>query len=123
MIIVVKLLGILMICMGLVNLINPILMKKMISFWKQGKRIYAGGLLRVLFGVIFLLASSYSRVRQPCVLAVLGVLMILGGMLIFILGPEKMKAILGWWDKKPASILRLIAILALAIGTLVIYSA
>jgi len=123
MIIVVKLLGILMICMGLANLINPILMKKMISFWKQGKRIYAGGLLRVLFGIIFLLASSYSQVRQPCVLAVLGVLMILGGMLIFILGPEKMKAILGWWDKKPASVLRLIAILALAIGTLVIYSA
>jgi uncharacterized protein YjeT (DUF2065 family) len=108
---------------GIINIVNPKVMKKMISFWQQGKRIYAGGLLRVLFGAIFLWASCYSQAKQPCVLAVLGFLMLLGGMLIFILGPEKIKAMLGWWDKKPLFVLRIIAVFILALGALVIYSA
>lgn len=117
----VKLIGILMACMGFINVLNPNVMKKMISFWRRGKNIYTGGLLRVLFGVIFLWSASQARL--PLVIYVLGILMLLGGLLIFILALEKTKTILDWWDKKPYYILRLIAILILAIGVLVIYSA
>jgi small-conductance mechanosensitive channel len=120
MIILVKLIGIFMVCIGVANILNPNLMKKMISFWRQGKRIYAGGLLRLLFGGIFLL--SYSRARIPGVIGVLGIFIFLAGIAIFILGLEKIKAVLGWWDKKPDFILRLIATLILAIGVLVIYA-
>ena len=121
MIILVKLIGILMACMGFINLLNPKPMKKMISFWRKDKRIYAGGLLRALFGVIFLLSTPQARL--PMVIYVLGILMLLGASLIFILGLEKAKAILNWWDKKPYSILRLMGILILVIGALVIYCA
>jgi small-conductance mechanosensitive channel len=110
-----------MVCMGFINVLNPNVMKKMISFWRKGKNIYAGALLRVLFGVIFL--WSVTQARLPWVIYILGILMLLGAALIFILGLEKTKKILDWWDKKPHSVLRLIAILILAIGVLVIYSA
>jgi uncharacterized membrane protein HdeD (DUF308 family) len=121
MILLVKLIGMLMACMGFINILNPALMKKMISFWRRGKRIYAGGLLRILFGVIFLWSSSQARLQA--VIYVLGILMLLAGVLLFILGLEKVKRMLDWWDKKPSSILRLVALLVLIIGVLVIYSA
>ncbi len=121
MILLVKLIGIFMACMGVAIMLNPSVMKKMISFWRKGKKLYAGGLLRVLFGVIFLVSSSQAMF--PWVIYILGILMLLGAALIFILGLEKAKAILDWWDRKPHSVLRLMAILILAIGVLVIYSA
>jgi len=121
MILLVKLIGILMLCMGVIYILNPALMKKMISFWKQDKRVYAGGLLRLLFGVIFLWSAAQAKL--PAVIYVLGILMLLGGVFIFIMRLEKIKRMLDWWDKKPDSISRLIAILILAIGALVIYSA
>lgn len=123
MILLARLIGIFLVCVGIVNFINPVVMKKMISFWQKGKRIYAGGLIRVLFGSVLLWASFDFQMKHPCVLAFLGALMVLGGLLIFILGLERMKTMLNWWDKKPLFVLRLMAILALAIGVLVIYSA
>jgi len=121
MIILVKLIGIFMVCVGIANILNPNLMKRMISFWRQGKRLYAGGLLRVLFGLVFLLSATQARI--PWVIYIFGVFILLGAMFIFILGLEKAREMLGWWDKKAKSVLRLIAFLVLAIGALVIYSA
>jgi uncharacterized protein YjeT (DUF2065 family) len=96
-------------------------MRKMLSFWMHGKRLYVGGLLRLLFGAIFLWSASQARLRG--VIYALGILMLLGGILIFVAGPVKVKKMLNWWSKKPDSILRLVAILILLIGALVIYSA
>jgi len=121
MILLVKLIGILMACMGIINILKPVFMKKMIAFWGQGKRIYAGGLLRFLFGAIFLWSAPQARLQG--VIYTLGILMLAGGALIFILGLKKVHRMLGWWSRKPDSILRVAAALILAIGVLVIYSA
>lgn len=121
MILLIRFIGIFMVGMGIMNLVNPVPMKKMISFWRQGKRIYAGGLLRLLFGVAFLL--SYPQARRPGVICLLGILFLLGGILLFALGLKRIKAILEWWDKRTDSVLRLIAVLLLLLGALVIYSA
>ena len=117
----VKLIGIFMASMGITVILNPNVMKKMISYWRQGKRIYIGGLLRAVFGTIFLL--SVLQARLPEVIYVLGILFLITALIIFIMGLEKAKAVLGWWDKRPLFILRIMSILVLAIGALVIYSA
>ncbi len=121
MILLVKLIGIFMACVGVINIINPAPMKKMLAFWGQGRRIYAGGLLRLLVGAIFL--WSHGQARIPAVIGGLGILILLAGLFIFILGLERVKAMLGWWGSKPNSLLRLIATFILAIGASVIYSA
>jgi len=121
MIVLVKLFGIFIICMGFLILLNPRLMKRMIVFWKQGKRLYLGALIRILFGVVFLLSASQARLSG--VMVGLGIFSLLAGMLIFILGLNRLKAILDWWDKKPDLILRLVSLIILAFGALVIYSA
>jgi uncharacterized membrane protein HdeD (DUF308 family) len=117
----VMLIGVLMVCMGGIVIANPNAIRNMLSFWQQGQMLYLGGLLRVLFGVIFI--SSSSKARFPWVIYVLGVLTLLAGALIFIWGLEKTKTILGWWNKKPPSFARLTAVFILALGVLIIYSA
>jgi len=104
-----------------VEKVNPKTAKKMMAFWRQGKRLYAGGLIRVLLGSIFLYYAP--RARLPQVMFALGVLALLGALFIFVLGLGKTKAILDWWDKKPEAFLRLLSLLVIAFGALIICSA
>ena len=117
----VKFIGIFITAMGIAVFLNPKIAKRMMAFWQKGKNIYIGGLIRILLGAIFLYCAP--RARLPQVISVLGVLALLGGLLIFILGLEKTKAIIGRWANKPESLLRLLSLLILAFGALIIYSA
>ncbi len=118
--ILVKAIAVVIACMGIINLVNPAVMKKMISFWQRGRRIYIGGLIRIFLGAILLWSSSGAR--HFCVIALIGALMILGGMTIFIVGEEKMRGILIWWDNKPVFVLRVVACLMVALGALIFFS-
>ncbi|KPK38997.1 MAG: hypothetical protein AMJ78_09145 [Omnitrophica WOR_2 bacterium SM23_29] len=120
MLILVKLIGIVIVAMGIIFLLNPEAMKRVINYWGQGKRLYLVGILRLLIGVVLLLSASQCRLVGAIV--TLGILVLLGGIIIFALGLEKVKSILDWWDKKPLSVLRLLALIALAIGALLLYS-
>jgi hypothetical protein len=121
MIILVKAIGIFMTSVGVIVLFAPDFMRGMVSYWRQGNRIYAGGLLRALFGAIFLL--SVPQAKSARVIYILGILMLLHSLFIFVQGVQKTKAMLEQWGKRPNSLLRLIAILILAIGALIISSA
>ncbi|GAI19889.1 unnamed protein product, partial [marine sediment metagenome] len=52
-----------------------------------------------------------------------GILFIISGLLIFILGLEKLKSIIDWYQKQSVLLLRVVAVIALAIGGVIIYSA
>lgn len=121
MIALVKVIGIFITCMGVWELLAPKIMKRMIAYWREGKRIYLGVMLRILFGMIFILSASQAR--RPQVIATLGALVVTVGILALILSLEKTKAILNWLEKKPDSFLRLAGLLVIAIGALIIYSA
>lgn len=121
MVILVKIIGIIITVMGVAILLNPKIARGMMAFWRQGKRIYLGGLIRILLGILFL--ASASGARLPQVIFVLGVLALLGGLLIFILGPKKTGAVFEWWDKKPEYLLRLLSLVVITFGALIVYSA
>lgn len=121
MVILVKIIGIVITVMGIAILLQPKVARMMMGFWRQGKKIYLAGGIRIILGVIFL--SSACQARLPQVISALGVLMLIGGLLIFILGPKKTGAVFEWWDKKPQYLLRLLSLLILAFGALIIYSA
>lgn len=121
MLVLVKFIGIFIVSMGITILLSPSTMKKIIIFWKQGKRLYAAGILRLLIGIILLLAASQCRLVG--VVVWLGILTLIGGIIIFALGLQKIKSFLDWWSKKPPLLLRLWGVIALAIGALLIYSA
>ena len=120
MLILAKLIGIIIAVLGIVYLVSPKIMKQVIGYFDQDKKIYVGGVVRLLFAIILLLAASQCRLTG--IVVVLGILFLVGGVLVFSLGMDKEKAALNWLKERPDMILRLFALIPVAVGVLLIYS-
>jgi uncharacterized protein YjeT (DUF2065 family) len=107
--------------MTIVYFLKPDIMKRLMEFFKQGRRIYFAALLRLVLAVVFLLTAR--QCSHFWVIFAFGILFIISGLLIFILGLEKVKSYISWWQKQPLVLLRVMALIGLAIGALIIYSA
>jgi uncharacterized protein YjeT (DUF2065 family) len=118
---IVRIIGIVFVFMTIVYLLKPDIMKRLMQFFKQGKRMYFAALVRFVLAVVFLLAAR--QCRYFWIIFAFGVLFIISGLLIFILGLEKVKSYIDWWQKKPLVFFRIIALIGLALGALIIYSA
>jgi len=119
--IVIKSLGILFCIIGIVYLLRPNVIKWLMQFFKQGKRIYFTGLIRFALAIVFL--ASARECKHPWIIFAFGLLFIIGGLLIFVLGPEKIRRMLEWYQKQSVLLLRVIAVIVLALGAIIIYSA
>ncbi len=119
--IVIKILGIFFVLIGIVFLLRPDVMKRLMEFIKKGKRIYFAGVIRFVLAIVFLLGAS--ECYQKWVIAAFGILFLMSGLLIFILGPEKIRRMLDWYQKQSVLIFRVIAVIVLAVGAIIIYSA
>ena len=120
-VLVIKSLGILFVLMGIAYLLRPDIIKKLMGFFKKGIRIYFAGLLRFALAVVFLVAAR--ECRYPWIIFASGLIFLIGGLLIFMLGPEKIRRILDWYEQQPALIFRVIALIVLAFGAIIIFSA
>ena len=120
-VIVIKSLGILFVLMGIAYLLRPDIMKTLMGFFKKGKRIYFAGLLRFALAVVFFVAAR--ECSYPWIIFASGIIFLIGGLLIFMLGPEKIRRILDWYEEQPALIFRVIALIVLAFGAIIIFSA
>ncbi len=118
---VIKIIGIVIVSIAVVYLLKPAVMKCLIEFFSQGRRIYFAGLMRFALAIVFLLGARECDITW--VIITFGILFLISGLLIFTMGLERIKAILGWYQKQPVLILRVLALIALAIGTVIIYCA
>ncbi|MDD5063237.1 MAG: hypothetical protein PHQ35_00555 [Phycisphaerae bacterium] len=118
---IVTIIGVVFVFMTIVYFLKPDVTKSLMEFFKQGRRIYFVALIRLALAIVFLVAAR--QCRYFWVIFAFGVLFIISGLLIFILGLEKVKSYISWWQKQPAMFLRVIALIGLAIGALIIYSA
>ncbi len=119
--VVIKIIGIIIVVVGIAYLVRPGIMKWLMEFFKKGSNIYLGGLLRLALAVVFLLAATSCK--KTWIIIVLGILFLFGGILVLILGPKRITPILEWWLKKPNWILQVLALLTVAFGVLIIYAA
>ena len=120
-VIVIKGFGTLFVLIGLAYLLWPDIIKKLMGFFKKGKRIYIAGLVRFALAVIFLLAAT--QCRKPRVVGAFGILFLLSGLLIFMLGPERIRQIFDWYEKQPSLVFRIIAAVVIVVGAVIIFSA
>jgi hypothetical protein len=119
--IVVKIVGIVIVSLAVLFLLKPDIMKRVLKFFKQGKRIYFAGLVRLVLAVVFLLAARECDITW--VIVIFGVLFLISGLSIFMIGAEKLKSMLDWFQNKSALFLQVMAVIILAIGAIIIYSA
>jgi len=118
---VIKIVGIIIVLVGVVYFLKPSVIKWLMEFFKQGSRLYFAGLMRFALAVIFLLAAR--ECKNFWVIFAFGILFIISGLLIFIIPLEKLKAYIGWWQKQSPVLLRALSLIALAIGAIIIYAA
>ena len=116
-----RLIGIISLGAGLIFLLNPATMKKLLSYMLKGKRIYGIGVARIIAGLILLMAASQCRVIWAVI--VLGILPLAGGIIIFILGIDKCKDMTKKWQAKSRKILRLVSFAPIIFGLLILYFA
>jgi uncharacterized protein YjeT (DUF2065 family) len=119
--IIIKIIGIVIVLIGVLFLLKPDVMKKIMGFMKKGRRIYLAGLLRFALSVIFLLGAG--ECYHKWIIAAFGILFLISGLLIFTIGPEKIRRMLDWYQNQPELIFRVIAGIVLACGAVIVYSA
>ncbi len=121
MVVLVRLVGIIMAIFGFIFLISPAQYKEYITFWAKKGRIRKGAILSILISVILLLAAS--RCRWSGFVALMGILALIKGIILFVMGPKKLISKMEWWTTRPPATMRLLATAALLIGILLIYAA
>lgn len=121
MVIAIKSIGVLFILVGILYLVKPEVFKHLMEFFKKGKRMYFAGLIRFVLAVVFLLGASDCYIKW--VIAAFGILFLISGLFVFMLGPKKLGAVIDWFQRQPVLVLRLIAVIALAFGAIITYSA
>jgi len=82
-----KLIAVLFIVAGSVMVLRSELIKRLMDYMKEGPRIYAVGVIRIIAGLILMVVSFESRIVW--VVFVIGLLALIGGTLIFILKKDK----------------------------------
>ena len=119
--IAIKIIGMVFALAGIVWVLKPEVLKRVMEFFQKGKRLYLVAVVRLVLAVVFLVAARECDV--PWLIFALGIVLLISGLLTFVLGPERLKPILGWWQKRSCLLIRILGLFALAVGVAVIYSA
>jgi len=119
--ILIKIIGIIIMVMGIAYFAEPGIMKRVIFFFKQGERIYIAGVMRLVLGIVFLLAARACDITWIIIL--FSIIFIAGSAIIFMLGPKKFQSLLSWWERQPSWILRIAGVVTAVFGGIIIYAA
>ncbi len=119
--VVIKSLGMLFALVGIVYLLRPEVTKWLMEFFKQGRRIYFAGILRFALAIVFLVGAR--ECKRFWIIFAFGILFIISGLLVFVIPLEKIKAYISWWQRKSLLLIRFMALIAMAIGAIIIFSA
>ena len=82
--------------------------------------LYTLAAVRVILGVALLFSASTSR--APGLIAVFGVIIIGRGVILPFIGVERVRRLLDWFGAQGSAFVRGWAVLALALGLLVVYA-
>ena len=117
MVFLIKLVGILIMLMGLTIFASPEFTQKLFAFFKEGKRIYYAGVVRTAVGLILFLCASRSTV--PLAAIALGLMFLVSGITVFAADPEKLKTFISSYSAMPSLVIRLLGLVAASFGILI----
>ena len=113
-------LAVVFIGLGLWGLIAPASFLTFFTRWQTREGLWAGAVLRLIFGVALWSVTSSSRF--PTTLQVLAVTFIVGGIALPFIGQARFKSMVAWWLKKPPSFIRVWAVATLALGVFFVWA-
>ena len=117
---IVLILGSVAIACCLAIVIAPKFGHRIIDFFSIGSRLYLAGFVRLLLGVLLLILASQARLWGYVV--IIGLIAAASGLSIFFFALKRTKKLLARLGNQSNLLLRLLAIIALAIWALLIYA-
>ena len=118
---VIKIIGTVIVCIGLVFLIRPEIMKTTTRFFSKGSRLYLAAMVRFTLAIVFIMGARHCGMKW--VIVMFGLIFLLSGLMIFMLGLQKAKGILRWYLEQPKFISRVVAGIVLGVGLIITYAA
>lgn len=113
--------GLVVAAIGVLGVAAPTVLFETSSFLLTANGLYAAAAFRIVVGLVLVLAAATSR--MPRTLRILGILIILGGIITPFVGVDRARAIVEWWATLRPWFMRAWAVLAVALGSLIIYAA
>jgi uncharacterized protein YjeT (DUF2065 family) len=118
---VIKVIGIVIVCIGLFYLIKPRIFRSIMGFFARGSWLYLAAILRFALAIVFIMGARHCGIKWVIVL--FGLIFLLSGLLIFMMGLRKAKSIISWYLKQPMFIYRVVAVIVIAVGLIITYAA
>ena len=114
------LIGLFLVAIGMCGVAAPHGLLTAVRFVLTPRGLYLVAAVRVVFGVILLLAAPSSR--TPRVLRLLGFIMLVAGLTTPFFGVDRARVMLDWWSARGPAFMRVWAGLAVAFGAFVVYA-
>ncbi|MFH1846037.1 MAG: hypothetical protein ABH869_00580 [Candidatus Omnitrophota bacterium] len=111
-----KLISITIMVYGCLLALRPTIMRKIVDYVKQKKRVYAASGIKACIGIVLMFAASYCTISW--IVFFLGAVSVLSGILVFLIKKSAVTKIIEWWEKKPLKSYRMAGIFALILGVL-----
>ena len=110
----------LLIVQGILGLVTPAVFVQVVRFFQAPPVIYPTAALRVGIGVVLVCAAPVSRI--PTFLRIFGFIIVIGGVLTPFVGVRFAHLILDWWSARGPALVRVFAVVSLALGLLTAYA-
>jgi hypothetical protein len=118
---VIKIIGIAIVCLGLVYIVRPEILRSTMRLFLKGSRLYFAAMLRFALAIIFIMGARHCGAKW--IIVFFGLIFLLSGLLIFMMGLLKAKSIIRWHLEQPIFVSRVVAAIMLAVGLIIIYAA
>jgi len=118
--ITVWIIGALIVFEAVVLLIKPDLYRKLVKLLARGRLMYIPAALAIVFGVIFLVYARACNI--PWLIVIFGLIMLAKGIWLFAVKIDNVRATMQWLQERGDTTLRILGILALAIGAVILYA-
>jgi hypothetical protein len=113
------LIGVLLIIQGLLGIVAPDAFVGVVRLFQSPSMLYAAADLRIAIGIVLFCAATGSRLTM--FLRAFGVLIVIGGVLTPFVGVQFAHIILALWSSQGPGLIRLFALVSLALGLLTWY--
>lgn len=120
-ILAVRLVGVFLVISGILYLIKPSVIRKMLTVLSKGNRLYLIGVIRLALAVLFLLAANQADI--PWVIAALAIILIISSTIIFAFGPRKLQRYMIIYQEQNDTTLRLLSLVIIILGAVIVYAA
>jgi hypothetical protein len=118
--VIAALVGLMMMGLGGTLAAKPDWFRQIVPRWVTPAGLLGISALRLLIGILLLLAASATRL--PSLLYVVGGLSLISGLTTPFIGMDRARRFVEWWVRRPDLILRLWAAAAVLIGLAIVWA-